>query len=314
MSKESKGYIPVMLTPFTESGSVDFDGLTKLTSLYLRAGAAGLFANCQSSEMFNLTGEEQLAVVDHVVRVADGAVPVVATGTFGGPIEKQADFVKRLYETGVEAVIVITNMLADESESQAQFDERFEQLLDATPGIPLGFYECPEPFKRVLSADQLKRFVDTGRVIYHKDTCLDIEQVKAKLDVTRGVADFGLYDAYMVHAVESLKAGSAGLSCIQGNYYPELVVWLCKNYDNPSATEQVEKVQQFFIDHMDIMHDVYPVVAKYFLQKRGLPISTFTRKDAGVFDEDVRKRMDLFYLQFQELLERIELVPNGVML
>src|SRR5690606_37088657 len=154
----------------------------------------------------------------------------------------------------------------------------------------------------------------TGRVIYHKDTCLDIEQVKAKLDVTRGVADFGLYDAYMVHAVESLKAGSAGLSCIQGNYYPELVVWLCKNYDNPSATEQVEKVQQFFIDHMDIMHDVYPVVAKYFLQKRGLPISTFTRKDAGVFDEDVRKRMDSFYLQFQELLGRIELIPNSVTL
>src|SRR5690606_11968016 len=114
-----------------------------------------------SSEMFNLSGEEQLAVTDHVVRVADGAVPVVATGTFGGPVEKQADFVKRLYDTGVEAVIVITNMLAAETESTALFDERFEQLLDATPGIMLGFYECPEPFKRVLSGEPLKRFVDT---------------------------------------------------------------------------------------------------------------------------------------------------------
>src|SRR5690606_13479077 len=110
MSKKSKEYIPVMLTPFTESGAVDFGGLAKLTEFYLRAGAAGLFANCQSSEMFNLSGDEQLAVVDHVVRVTDGTVPVVATGTFGGPVEKQADFVKRLYDTGVEAVIVITNM------------------------------------------------------------------------------------------------------------------------------------------------------------------------------------------------------------
>ena len=314
MSRKRKGYIPVMLTPFTESGSVDFGGLTKLTEFYLRAGAAGLFANCQSSEMFSLSGEEQHAIVDHVVRVADGAVPVVATGTFGGPVEKQADFVKRLYETGVEAVIVITNMLAAESESEELFDERFEQLLDATPGIMLGFYECPEPFKRVLSAEQLKRFVDTGRVIYHKDTCLDLDQVKAKLDVTKGVADFGLYDAYMVHAVESLKSGSAGLSCIQGNYYPELIVWLCNHYDNEALADQVEMVQQFFISHMDIMHDAYPVAAKYFLQKRGLPISTFTRKDAGVFDETVRKRMDSFYLQFQELLRRIELIPNSVTL
>src|SRR5690606_9147889 len=124
MSRKCRGYIPVMLTPFTESGAIDFDGLTKLTALYLRAGAAGLFANCQSSEMFNLSGEEQLAVVDHVVRVADGAVPVVATGTFGGPVEKQADFVKRLYGKGVEAVIVITNMLVGELDSAEQFDER----------------------------------------------------------------------------------------------------------------------------------------------------------------------------------------------
>ncbi|PPL00038.1 dihydrodipicolinate synthase family protein [Parapedobacter indicus] len=309
MSRKSKGYIPVMLTPFTESGAVDFDGLTKLTELYLQAGAAGLFANCQSSEMFNLSSEEQLAVTKQVLRVADGAVPVVATGTFGGPVEQQADFVKRMYETGVEAVIVITNMLAEESESAEIFDERFGQLLDATPGIPLGFYECPEPFKRVLTADQLKRFVGTGRVIYHKDTCLDIEQIKAKLEATKGVPEFGLYDAYMVHAVESLKAGSAGLSCIQGNYYPELIVWLCNHYDSDERANQVEILQQFFVDHMDVMHAVYPVVAKYFLQKRGLPISTFTRKNVGLFDETVRKQLDSLYVQFQQLLEQIELKP-----
>jgi len=307
MSKKNKGYIPVMLTPFTESGAVDFDGLTKLTELYLQAGATGLFANCQSSEMFNLSPEERLAVTEHVLRVADGAVPVVATGTFGGPVEKQADFVKQMYEKGVEAVIVITNMLAEETESSDVFDERFVRLLDATPGVLLGFYECPEPFKRVLTAEQLARFVGTGRVIYHKDTCLDIDLVRAKLATTRAVDGFGLYDAYMVHAVESLKAGSAGLSCIQGNYYPELVVWLCNEYDNPAATDQVKKVQQFFIEHMDVMHDVYPIVAKYFLQKRGLPISTFTRKNAGVFEKTVRKRIDVLYLQYQQLLEQVEL-------
>jgi len=309
MSKKDKGYIPVMLTPFTESGAVDFSGLTKLTELYLGAGAAGLFANCQSSEMFNLSEEEQLAVTKQVLQVADGAVPVVATGTFGGPVEKQADFVKRMYETGVDAVIVITNMLAGESESADVFDERFGQLLDATPGIPLGFYECPEPFKRVLTAEQLKRFVSTGRVIYHKDTCLDIEQIRAKLDATKAVSKFGLYDAYMVHAVESLKAGSAGLSCIQGNYYPELVVWLCNHFDDDELADQVERVRHFFVERMDVMHAVYPIVAKYFLQKRGLPISTFTRKNAGVFDASVRGQIDSLYVQFQQLMEQIELKP-----
>jgi len=305
MSEKPKGFIPVMLTPFKENGAIDFDGLTKLTELYLRAGAAGLFANCLSSEMFELTEEERVAVTRHVVKAAGGAVPVVATATFGGTVQRQADFVKRMYDTGIEAAIVITNMLAGELESDAVFDERVQQLLEATPGVPLGFYECPDPFKRVLSAAQLKRFVDTGRVIYHKDTCLDIDLVKAKLEVTKGIPSFGLYDAYMVHAVESLKAGSAGLSCIQGNYYPELIVWLCEHFDDDSSAEQVSKVQQFFIDHMDVMHHVYPVVAKYFLQKRGLEISTFARRFAGVFDAGAKRDIDALHGAYTALCQGV---------
>src|SRR5690606_13342081 len=147
--------------------------LTRLTELYLEAGAAGLFANCLSSEMFELSGEERLAVTRHVVKVAGAAVPVVATATFGGPVPQQADFVKHMYDTGIEAGIVITNMLAEETEPDVVFNQRVHQLLDETEGIPLGFYECPDPFKRVLTAEQLRDFVSTGRVIYHKDTCLD---------------------------------------------------------------------------------------------------------------------------------------------
>ena len=309
MSKTSKGFIPVMLTPFKENGAVDYDGLTVLTEFYIKAGASGLFANCQSSEMFHLTSDERLAVTAHVVRVANGAVPVVATGTFGGPIQEQGDFVKRMYDTGIEAVIVITNMLAGEKETAEVFDERFGQLLNTTEAIPLGFYECPEPFKRVLSAQQLKRFVDTDRVIYHKDTCLDIEQVKAKLTLTQNASDFGLYDAYMVHAVESLKAGSAGLSCIQGNYYPELVVWLCENYNNPALAEQVADVQQFFIDQMDVMHTNYPLVAKYFLHKRGLPILSFTRKTAEPLTRELKADMEKLKMAYEQLFRTIGLNP-----
>src|SRR5690606_23948280 len=128
---------------------------------------------------------------------------------------------------------------------------------------------------------------------------LDIGQIRAKLDATREVPGFGLYDAYMVHAVESLKAGSAGLSCIQGNYYPELVVWLCNNYDNADLADQVTQVQQFFMDHMDVMHTVYPVVAKYFLQKRGVSVSTFTRKEAGVFDAETKQNVKVLYEDYK---------------
>jgi len=304
MTKE-KGFIPVMLTPFKNNGDIDYDILTQLTEIYLKAGASGLFANCLSSEMFELEDDEKLQAIKHIIKVVDGAVPVVATGTFGGAITKQADFVKRVHDTGAQAVIILNSLLAAENESDAVFNERVFDLFDQTDNIPLGFYECPVPYKRLLSPQQLIDFVATGRVIYHKDTCLDINLVKQKLAAGKANADFGLYDAYMVHAVESLKAGSAGLSCIQGNFFPELIVWLCKNYADDSKTHEVDMVQQFLIDNMDVMHNVYPIIAKYWLTKRGLNISTITRRNVGVFTPTTRKQIEHLYGDYNSLKDRI---------
>ncbi len=290
-----------MLTPFSGNGEIDYKALTELTEVYLKAGASGLFANCLSSEMFELTDEERLKVISHVIAVADGAVPVVATGTFGGAIQKQADFVKRVNDLGTKAVIMIASLLAEEQETDEVFDQRVFELFGHTPGIPLGFYECPVPYKRTLNAGQLQQFVETGRLIYHKDTCLDLEQIKEKLSVTKDYKNFGLYDAYMVHAIDSLKAGSAGLSCIQGNYFPELIVWLCNNYNNQQMEQELKKAQQFLIDNMDVMHNVYPIVSKYFLQKRGLSISTFTRRDVGVFSNTIVKEIESLYSNYNNL-------------
>ncbi|KAA9339482.1 dihydrodipicolinate synthase family protein [Hymenobacter busanensis] len=305
MEKSRKGFVPVMLMPFQNDGLIDYPALTRLTELYLKAGATGLFANCLSSEMFELSAEERLQSIRHVVDVVGGEVPVVATGTFAGSLPEQADFVKQVYDAGTEAVIVITGLLAAETEPDAVFNERVFELLDRTPGIPLGFYECPEPYKRLLSAEQLHQFVGTGRVIYHKDTCLDINQIRQKLAAVQG-ASFGLYDAYMGHAVESLKAGAAGLSCIQGNFFPELIVWLCNNYDNAYLTEEVAAVQQFFVKNMHVMHNVYPVVAKYSLKQRGIDISTFTRRKVGTFSSSVRKGVENLCYDYSNLRKDLE--------
>ncbi|ARS39667.1 dihydrodipicolinate synthase family protein [Sphingobacteriaceae bacterium GW460-11-11-14-LB5] len=306
MENSQKGFIPVMLTPFLSNGNIDYPALTQLTEIYLQAGSSGLFANCLSSEMFELSGKERIQAIKHVIKVVDGAVPVVATGTFGGEISKQADFVKEVSDAGVEAVIAITSLLADESESDEVFNDRVFDLLHQTDKIPLGFYECPVPYKRVLKPQQLADFVATDRVIYHKDTCLDLGQIKEKLKLTAGKT-FGLYDAYIVHAVESLKAGASGLSCIQGNYFPELIVWLCDHYNDETFKDEVQVVQQFLIDNMDVMHNVYPVVSKYFLQKRGLNISTFTRRNVGSFTPSVVKEVETLFDDYTSLRNNLNI-------
>jgi 4-hydroxy-tetrahydrodipicolinate synthase len=302
----NKEFIPVMLTPFKQNGEVDYNGLTQLTEFYLQSGAKGLFANCLSSEMYDLNEAERLDVVRHVVKTVNGAVPVVATGTFDKSLAKQADFIKKIYDTGTEAVIIITAMMADKEEGDEVFNQRVFDLFDQTGTIPLGFYECPIPYKRLISAEQLKMFVQTGRITYHKDTCLDLEQVKAKVKAGLG-HKFGLYDAYMVNSIESLKAGAAGLSCIQGNYFPKLIVWLCENYYKPELASEVERVHSFFVRNMDVMHDFYPFSAKYCLQKQGLDITTVVRVQSTPFPSAVIDQIDALYNNCQLLEQELQL-------
>jgi 4-hydroxy-tetrahydrodipicolinate synthase len=111
----------------------------------------------------------------------------------------------------------------------------------------------------------------------------------------------------MVHAVDSLKAGSAGLSCIQGNYFPELIVWLCDNYNKEELSSEIQKVQDFLVKQMDVMHQVYPTVSKLFLQKRNFQISTFTRRNVGKISPSVANDIETLYLAYKDLQDTIPL-------
>ena len=51
--KFPNGMWPVMLTPLQQNGDVDYPALEELINWYIKEGSSGLFAVCQSSEMFS---------------------------------------------------------------------------------------------------------------------------------------------------------------------------------------------------------------------------------------------------------------------
>jgi 4-hydroxy-tetrahydrodipicolinate synthase len=283
MNALPRGFIPVMLTPFHDDLSVDYATLHQLCDYYIDNGAVGLFANCLSSEMYELSSEERLEVINTVVEQTNGRVPVVATGTFQGSVEEMANFSNQVYALGVDAVIVLNNQFVSAEESDEVFLSRIHQWMELTTGVPFGIYECPVPYKRLVSIPVLQDLLRSGRLCYHKDTSLHIDQVREKIQAGMG-ARFGVYDAYMVHAKASLEAGSMGLSCIQGNFFPKLIAKFCSK---PS-----EEFQQFLTENMDLMHSAYPTSAKYVLQKQGFPISLATRRKVNPLTTDLKEKLD----------------------
>ncbi len=269
------GVWPVMLTPFTQSGEVDDKGLVSLTNWYIEHGCSGLFAVCQSSEMFNLTLEERIHIAKTVVQTAAGRVPVIASGHISDSMENQVEEVNRISETGVDAVILITNRFASEEESDDLWMKRCNALLSQIhPDIALGFYECPYPYKRLISLENLKTCAETGRFYFLKDTCCDAALINRRIDTVAGT-NLKLYNANTTTLLETLRYGAAGFSGVMANFHPQLYAYLCKHIHDENA----DYLQSFLSIASLIERQYYPVNAKFHLKEiEKLPITTFSRK------------------------------------
>ena len=84
-----KGLWPVMLTPFTAAGEIDYASLERLIDWYEKNGATGLFAASQSSEIFFLSLRERVELVRFVK--AHAHVPVIASGHISYGMNDQID-------------------------------------------------------------------------------------------------------------------------------------------------------------------------------------------------------------------------------
>ena len=309
MHTNEKKFVPVMITPFNLKAKVDLDVVSRLVEFYLAAGVKGLFANCLSSEMYSISEDERLELTKHIVKQVRGRVPIVATGSFGFTIADKAEFAKKIYDTGINAVILITGHYANVDDSDEVLIRNFEKMFRLTPGIPLGLYECPAPYKRILSPEVFKTLLASGRLVYHKDTSINIELVRAKLQLVKDDPTLEFFDAHTPNAMYSLQMGARGMSSISGNFYPEILVWMCANATNPEKSEEVAWLQSELTRVDPLIHVAYPMSAKYFLRKRGVPVRTISRSHVLELTPEQKNTLDNIYDDFLRWCDRLQIKP-----
>ena len=291
------GVWPVMLTPFDTHREIDWASLEKLIEWYLRAGVNGLFANCQSSEMFFLSDAESLQLVRFVLERVAGRVPVVASGHTACGLSQQIDQLGTIAETGVDSVILISNRLATPSEGDETVLASLGKItaaLSATVG--LGIYECPHPYKRLLSDDVVRWCAQSGRYTFIKDTCCQIETIRRRVELTRGTR-LHIANANGQTLLASLQAGAHGYSGVMTNFHPELYVWLCDNWQQ--EPEKAETVFAYLSTASLAECLDYPICAKDYQLSLGnfKSVASRTREAANYysahFQDNVHQMMRL---------------------
>ncbi|MDM5336407.1 dihydrodipicolinate synthase family protein [Fictibacillus enclensis] len=277
------GNWPTMLTLYDEQNQIDYKAMGQLIDWYKANNMDGLFAVCQSSEMFFLSLEERVELARFVKERAGSEMQVIASGHVADTLEEQIKEIKEISETGIDAFVLVSNRLAKAGEPDEMLKHNVRVILETVPDVKFGIYECPYPYKRLVTPDLLKWLADTGRFFFLKDTCCDIEQIKQRIEAVQGTT-LKLFNANSATLLASYHLGASGYSGVMANFHPHLYSWLHKNWRY--QPNQAEKVQSFLGAASLYELQQYPVNAKYNLQNEGLNNTLWSRSiDAGKFGE-----------------------------
>jgi 4-hydroxy-tetrahydrodipicolinate synthase len=273
-----------MITPYLDSGEIDYAGLERLIEWYIAKGSDALFAVCQSSEMQFLSVKERSELGKFVVKQAAGRVPVVVSGHVSDDPYSQLEELTVAAETGADGIVLVTNHLDPKNRGSDVFLGNMKWLLDRLPkDIPLGLYECPAPYRRMLTDDELRFCIDSGRFVMLKDVSCDLETVKRRVAMTAGTP-FAILNANAAIAYDAMKAGSRGFNGVNTNFHPDLYKWLYTS--GTKHPELADEVATFLVLAALSEAFGYPVLAKMYHQR----IGTFASIKSRTITFDVRER------------------------
>lgn len=289
MKRFNFGAYPTMVTPYHPDNTVDYEAAKKMVKWYWDEGCAGIFASCQSSEIHLLSLEDRVKLAKVVKETADELaaadksrepMTIVASGHISDSFEDQLEELTKVAETGVDALILISNRFDIENTTDEAWIADCQKMMDALPAdVALGIYECPRPYKRLLTPAMIDFMVKSGRFAYIKDTCCDAEEIARRVkqinETDSPALKPMLFDANAQTLLATLRAGCSGYCGVMANFHPHLYAWLCDNFN--AQPEKADLIGGFICLAAYLECLTYPAIAKYHLNKIGITMPTLSR-------------------------------------
>ena len=284
-----KGVIPILPTPFGESGEVDLDGLRSLVNHLIVQGVNGLGTLALASEGYKLTEEERREVLSAVVEAARGRVPVVAS-VYHESTRIAAAMSAEAVARGADAIMLLPPVIG-----KPEGKELVQHLAGAASaaGVPVVIQDTPQVRGAALALGDYARLLDAApNVAYVK-----IEAVPAGRGITRLRREFG--DRIGVIAgwgglewLDALDRGAVG--CMPGaDVGPRLgEVYAAHRAGESASAQSIFESALPLIGFSSLCLDRFVIVAKTALARRGVISTASVRSPYTPLDEREVAEMD----------------------
>jgi 4-hydroxy-tetrahydrodipicolinate synthase len=212
MNLSNYGLWTAVVTPLLESGSVDFESLTRVVKQQDEA-KNGLLILGSTAEALNLSLPVRKSIIEHVVNMRPESPIMVGVG--GNLLEEQKDWISYLSELPVHAYLLVTPHYSKPG-PKGQF-EWFKALMDHSTR-PCMLYNVPGRTGVAMSTEAVSRLNGHRNFWAIKEASGSVEKFKEYLSAAGGKGVYCGDDALMP---DFAHAGSCGLVSVASNAWPK---------------------------------------------------------------------------------------------
>ena len=206
-----------MVTPFNEIGNVDFPSLQRIVEHQVKGGTSFLVVLGTTGETPTLSATEQRRVLDFVLEVNAGRLPVVV-GVTGNNTAELCQRIQGWDVNGIAAFLVATP--AYNKPSQEGLKAHYTAVADAAKR-PVILYNVPGRTSCNMSAATTLELAKHPNVVGIKEASGDMQQIGDIL--AHRPEHFAVWSGDDALAMPTVAMGAEGVISVVGNVFPKLM-------------------------------------------------------------------------------------------
>ena len=259
------GTATALVTPFTESGAVDFDALGKLIEYQIRGGVEAVVPCGSTGESATMTHEEKIDVIRYTIERVEGRVKVIA-GTGSNDTRATIGLTREARDAGVDAVLLVGPYY--NKPTQEGHVRHYAAVADAVD-IPIIIYNVPGRTGSNMSAETQLRIAEySPNIIATKEASANLEQMQ---EILRSApAHFSLLAGDDSLALPAIACGANGVIAVISNYAPRLFSD-CIRYALNGNFSEARRIQFELLPLMKLNFiESNPIPVKFILAAKGM--------------------------------------------
>ena len=281
--------LTAMITPFNEEGQVDYERMTELINHLIENNTDGLVVTGTTGESVVLSEEETEAIYEHVVRIVDKRIPVLA-GTGSNDTKKTIALTKKATAYGVDGIMLVSPYY--NRPNQAGLYEHFKAVANETE-LPVMLYNIPGRTGVHIDAETIIRLAEIENIVAVKEASGDLEQVAEIIANTDD--NFTVYSGDDSMTLPMMAIGARGVVSVASHIIGNEMKAMIDNF----LQGEIDKAAQLHRKLLPIMNGLFmtpsPAPLKAALRLKGLDVGSVRLPLVDLTEEELKTLKQILF-------------------